>query len=124
MKTAEQIVKRNGRRFVLVPESEYRRLKELDENWLPPLPEPDEDGNLPAHEAVTVSIARTIIKRRRKVGLTQVELARRAGVRPETISRLEAAKHVPSVATIDKIDRALNEAEQAGKRKRTRGGKA
>jgi len=120
MKTVEQTVKRNGRKFVLVPESEYRRLKDLDERWLPPLPDPDERGNLPAHEAITVSIARTVIQRRRKLGLTQVELARLAHVRPETISRLEAAKHVPSVATIDKIDRALNEAEQPGKRKRTR----
>ena len=124
MDIEEQIVIRNGQRFVLVAESEYRRLKALDESWLPPLPEPDEHGNLPALEATSVSIARTIIKRRRNAGLTQLELARLAHVRPETIRRLETVEHVPSVATIDKIDRALNEAEQAGKRKRTRGGKA
>jgi len=52
--TAEQqqetIVKRNGRRFVLVPEAEYRRLKRLDEESLPAYPEPDEQGNYPAVE--------------------------------------------------------------------------
>ncbi|MGD9855610.1 MAG: helix-turn-helix transcriptional regulator [Planctomycetaceae bacterium] len=111
MTTETEVVKRGGRRFVLVPEAEYRRLKRLDETELPQLPKPDACGNPPAVEAVTVSIAREIIKRRRQLEMSQVELARRAGVRPETINRLEAAKHVPSLATVDKIDRALKAAE-------------
>ncbi|MGD9857752.1 MAG: helix-turn-helix transcriptional regulator [Planctomycetaceae bacterium] len=111
MTTETEVVKRGGRRFVLVPESEYRRLKRLDETELPALPEADAHGNRPAVEYATASLARKIIGRRRTLGLTQVELARRAGVRAETISRLEAAKHVPSIATVDKIDRALRAAE-------------
>ncbi len=111
MKTETDVVKRNGRRFVLVPEAEYRRLKRLDESELPPLPKPDASGNYPAVEAITVSIVREFIERRRKLGWSQVELARRADVRAETINRLEAAKNVPSIATVDKIDRALSEAE-------------
>jgi transcriptional regulator with XRE-family HTH domain len=42
---------------------------------------------------------------------TQGDLAKRAGVRVETLSRLEHAKHSPNVATIDKIVRALEQAE-------------
>jgi transcriptional regulator with XRE-family HTH domain len=38
-------------------------------------------------------------------------LARRAGIRPETLNRIEQAKRSPSVATVEKIDRALKAAE-------------
>jgi transcriptional regulator with XRE-family HTH domain len=40
----------------------------------------------------------------------QVELARRAGIRPETLNRIEKGKTTPDVATIAKIDRALETA--------------
>jgi transcriptional regulator with XRE-family HTH domain len=40
-------------------------------------------------------------------------LARRAGIRPETLNRLEQGRHTPTIATIDKLDRALTEAERA-----------
>ena len=42
------------------------------------------------------------------------ELARRAGVRVETISRLEHAKHSPNAATMDKIVQALQKAAAPG----------
>jgi ribosome-binding protein aMBF1 (putative translation factor) len=45
-------------------------------------------------------------------------LAQRAGVRVETLCRIETGKHIPSVPTIDKLDRALKQAtkqRQAGK---------
>jgi transcriptional regulator with XRE-family HTH domain len=38
-------------------------------------------------------------------------LARRAGIRPETLNRIERAKTTPDVATLAKIDRALGAAE-------------
>jgi transcriptional regulator with XRE-family HTH domain len=44
------------------------------------------------------------------LGLSQTELARRAGIRPETLNRLEQGRNKPSVPTIAKIDRALREA--------------
>ncbi len=77
---------------------------------LPPLPEPDENGNCPAVEYVRVSIARDIIKDRVKAGLSQRELAERAGIRVETLCRIETGRHTASVPTIDKIDRALKRA--------------
>jgi DNA-binding XRE family transcriptional regulator len=98
-----------GQRFVVLPEADYRDL--VGETWEPPLPQPDAKGNYPAVEAARVLLARKIIRRRRAAGLTQAELARRAGVRAETLSRLEHAKHSPNVATVDKIVRTLEQAE-------------
>ncbi|MGA2066221.1 MAG: helix-turn-helix transcriptional regulator [Thermoguttaceae bacterium] len=100
-----------GQRFVVLPEADYREL--VGETWEPPLPEPDAKGNYPAVEAARVVLARKLIRRRRAAGLTQAELARRAGVRVETLSRLEHAKHSPNVATVDKIVRTLEQAEAA-----------
>jgi transcriptional regulator with XRE-family HTH domain len=74
------------------------------------LPPPDKNGNYPAVEYCRASIARDIIKDRVAAGLTQRELAKRAGIRVETLCRIETGKHTPSVPTIDKIDRALKAA--------------
>jgi DNA-binding XRE family transcriptional regulator len=65
------------------------------------------DGNYPATEALRVALARRIIRDRRAAGLTQVELARRAGIAPETLNRLERGKMTPSLATMQKIERVL-----------------
>ena len=50
-------------------------------------------------------------RHRRRVGLTQAELARRAGVRRKTLDGIEPGMQTPSVATIEKIERALQAAE-------------
>ncbi len=54
---------------------------------------------------------RKIIRRRKSAGLTQTDLARRAGIRPETFSRLEKGKSTPDVDTVDKIIRVLERVE-------------
>lgn len=77
---------------------------------LPPLPKPDADGNYPADETLGVILARKIIRRRRAAGLTQPQLAIRAGIRPETLKRIEQGTYSPAVATVEKIDRALRKA--------------
>jgi transcriptional regulator with XRE-family HTH domain len=46
------------------------------------------------------------------LGLKQADLARRAGSRPESLSRFEQVRDSPSFRTIEKIDRALREAEE------------
>lgn len=102
----------NGRRVVILGEGDYKRLLQKADLWEPLLPEPNAQGNYPAREYMLASIARDILRHRRRLGLTQVELARRAGIRPETLNRIEHAKHSPSVATVEKIDRALREAGQ------------
>ena len=101
-----------GKKFVLVPYSEFKRLVEL-----PPFPPADENGNFPALEATRVSIARTIIKDRKTAGLTQRGLADAAGIRVETLNRIEKGKVSADTATIVKIDRALKTARKVRSRK-------
>ena len=73
----------------------------------PELPKPDAEGNYPAVAYARVSLARKIIKARHQAGWTQADLARRAGIRPETLNRIEKGKTTPEVSTIAKIERAL-----------------
>ena len=56
------------------------------------------------------TIARKLISRRTKSGLTQKALAKKAGVRLETICRLEGGKHAPTRETINRLDAALTKA--------------
>jgi len=102
-----QTVTLAGERYVLMPETEFRRLRKRGELKLP---EPDAQGNYPASDALRVSIARTLLRRRLASGLSQQELARRSGLRAETLSRIETGKHSPGVATVEKLDRALTKA--------------
>ena len=74
------------------------------------MPEPNERGNYPI-EVVDVVTALDVLRTRRKLGLSQAELARRAGIRVETLNRIEQGKPPPAVAAMDKIDRALKRAE-------------
>jgi DNA-binding XRE family transcriptional regulator len=78
---------------------------------LPALPVQDAEGHFPARETLRVILARNIIARRKATGLTQAGLAKLAGVRQETLSRLESGKHAPTVTTVDKIDTALKRLE-------------
>ena len=114
MATGFQTITLAGQRFVIVPEMEFRRLSR--ESAELPLPRRDAQGNYPAAEALQVSIARTILRGRRAAGLTQVELAKLAGIRPETLNRIEKGKHAPSVATVEKIERALAKAAKTRNR--------
>ena len=104
------------KRFVVIPETEYRRLTRTrsggddDAVGLPPLPSADAEGNVPAVEYARASLARKIIKARRAAGLSQAELARRAGVRPETLNRTERGRNTPDTATLAKISRVLEKA--------------
>ena len=102
-----------GERFFVLPEREYRRLQEASEPREPELRPPDAQGNYPAVETMKAMIAGDIIRHRRALGLSQAELARRAGIRVETLNRLERGKFAPSVRTVEALDRALKLAEAA-----------
>lgn len=82
-------------------------MEKLDK-FEPLLPEPNADGNYPA-EVLRIDLAIRIIRHRRKAGLTQAELARRAGIRPESLNRIEQGRVAPSVRTLKKIDKVLGE---------------
>ena len=118
-----------GKRLVILEQSEYERLCRLagqavaDEDDLPPLPAPDAQGRVPAVEFTRISLARDVIRARKAAGLTQETLAGLAGMRQETISRIESGKHTPGVRTIDRIEQALKRAARAGDNARKRGTK-
>ena len=99
-----------GKRMVLLARTQFEKLMHRAELWEPALPKHNERGNYPALEAMAVSLARNILRARRRLGWSQAELARRAGIRAETLNRIEHGKHSPSVPTIEKIDRALKRA--------------
>jgi DNA-binding XRE family transcriptional regulator len=109
--TDVQTVVLDGKRFVILPEADYQRMVGL--------PPADSAGNRPAVAAMRAVLARDIVRDRERIGWSQAELARRAGIRVETLNRIETGKHTPSVATIEKIDTALRAARQP-KRKRSR----
>jgi DNA-binding XRE family transcriptional regulator len=95
------------KKYVLVPAAEYRRLTSGEP---PPLPPADEDGNRPAIAFAQATIARSIVRDRKKVGLTQRQLADAAGIRVEVLNRAERGVVVPSVRTLTKIENALRRA--------------
>jgi len=96
-----------GKRMVVLSESDFQELLMKADLAEPSLPPADADGNRPAVEYAAVSIARSILRARRRLGMTQAYLARLAGIRPETLNRIEQGRNEPSVPTIAKIERAL-----------------
>jgi DNA-binding XRE family transcriptional regulator len=97
--------------IVILSREEFDRLAEKA-GIFPPLPPVDQNGNSDALAFMDATISRGLIRRRIEAGLTQKALAKFAGVRLETISRLEAGKHVPTQETILRLDSALKRVEK------------
>src|SRR5947209_4099382 len=115
----QQTIMVEGKPYVLLPRDEYDRLTTLAKAAdLPPLPRPDADGNYPAIEYARASLARKIIRDRVAAGLTERDLARLAGIRVETLCRIETGKHTPSVPTVTKIDDAIRKARSRKRRRK------
>lgn len=103
-----QRINLGGKEYVIVSREEYERLQGLARvAEMPALPEPDRAGNFPAAEYARASIARDIVRARVEAGMSQRELAKLAGVRVETLCRVETGKQTPSTTTIAKLERAL-----------------
>jgi len=119
----QQRIHLDGKRYVVLPEAEYERLCRsanevvADDDTLPPFPKPDRNGRFPAVEYTRIAIARDLIRDRKAAGLSQQQLAELAGVRQETISRLETGKHTAGTQTIEKLTQAI---ERKRKRQRSR----
>ena len=103
-------VELDGIRYVIVRESVFEHL--CRRAGLEQL-RPEDESTLAAGLALDrVSLAEKVIRRRKAVGLSQAELARRAGVRPETLNRIERGRTTPDFATIRKLVEALTSAER------------
>jgi DNA-binding XRE family transcriptional regulator len=98
-----------GKKFVLIPETEYRRLTRRPVAAVPRMLALSPDGTYPAAAAMRAMMARKIIAARKAVGLSQAALARLAGIRVETLNRLEKGKHTPDLETMAKINKALDD---------------
>ena len=110
-----------GKQFVILERATYERLRRKagdDSPELPDLPKPNAAGHIPAVEYAQASLARKLIRRRWQIGLSQAELARRAGIRPETLNRIEKGKSTPDTSTVEKLVRALERAEATAAEKR------
>jgi DNA-binding XRE family transcriptional regulator len=104
----------DGKSYVLLPMADYEALCSragstiaVTDDDLSPLPKRGRRGRFPAEEYARVSLARDVIRARREARLTQTELAALAGIRQETLSRIESGTHKAAVRTIDRIERAL-----------------
>jgi DNA-binding XRE family transcriptional regulator len=117
-----QRIEVEGKRFVLLPETEYDRLCRgageavaIEDEELPALPKPDKHGRFPALQYARISVARDLIRDRKGVGLSQQRLADLAGIRQETLSRIETGKHTANQRTVEKIMHVIE-----GERRRSR----
>ena len=131
--TATRVVL-NNRNFVLLPESDWAKIApvppaktrtrkrggEVNGDALPLLPPADKSGNRPALAFADAAIARAIVRRRKRLGLTQIGLANLASVRVEVLNRAERAVTVPSMRTLIKIENVLHNLELRSGAKRAR----
>ena len=120
-----QRIEVEGKRFVLLPESEYDRLcrgageaTALEDAELPALPKPDKQGRFPALEYARISLASDLIRDRKGAGLSQQRLADLAGIRQETLSRIETGRHTASPRTVEKIMQVIEAHRQRNMRPR------
>lgn len=105
------IINIKNERFALLPKREYEELvAQARGAKLPPLPAADKNGRYPAKDTIRAMIARDLITRRLAAGWTQEELAKRAKISVETISRLEGGKHKPQAATLEVIEAVFKKA--------------
>lgn len=93
----------NKRKFVLVPMAEYRK---LTKSTLFP-DHAHSTGDSPAIAFAEAAIAKNLVRDRESVGLSQRELAQKAGIRVEILNRAERGATIPSVRTLTKIENAL-----------------
>ncbi len=100
----------DGIRYVIMRESAFDYLCERA-GWKPAPPE-DEAALADGLALDRVSLAEKIVRRRKAAGLSQAGLARRAGVRAETLNRIERGRTTPDFATIRKLVEAMTAAER------------
>jgi DNA-binding XRE family transcriptional regulator len=104
-----RIVELNGTRYAILRETDFESLCRkagIERDAAVSGGEPS------ASDLDRITLARKLTRRRRAVGLSQAELARRAGVRAETLNRIERGRTTPDFATVRKLVVAINAAER------------
>ena len=99
-----------GIRYVILREQAFAWLCEKA-GIVAPDRRADDDSLAAGFELDRASLAEKLVRRRNAAGLSQAELARRAGVRPETLNRIERGKSNPDFATVRKLVVAMNTAD-------------
>jgi DNA-binding XRE family transcriptional regulator len=103
-------VELDGIRYVILREAAFESLCRkagIGQDCLAPADESLDPG----FELDRASLSQKLVRRRRAAGLSQAELARRAGIRPETLNRIERGRTTPDFATIRKLVEAMNAVE-------------
>jgi DNA-binding XRE family transcriptional regulator len=109
MRTPQIDLKIGGKPYVLIPKADFDRICERAE-------EPHYD----ATKLGRGSVGPDLRARRKQARLTLTKVARLAGIRLETLSRIENGHTDPSVGTVQAILRALEgTAEEASARSRS-----
>jgi DNA-binding XRE family transcriptional regulator len=106
------IVELDGARYAILRESALRALcRRAGMELCTAAPPPDQgtavfDLTLDDHR-----LGERVRQRRRQAGLTQADLARRAGIRVETLNRIERGHTTPDFGTLRKLVVAMSQAE-------------
>ena len=101
-KTAYQRVRLEGNWYIIIKEDEFQALTQI----LKP------KRKIDALDAMNISsqrLADRLLQRRQDAGLTQKHLATIAGIRVETLNRIEKGRTTPDFKTIRKLVNAINE---------------
>lgn len=104
-------VELDGVRYVILREAAFQRLCEMAGASTHHASAGGESP-VPGFDLDRASLAEKLVRRRRAAGLSQAEAARRAGIRPETLNRIERGRTTPDFATVRKLVEAMNQAEQ------------
>ena len=104
-------VELDGIRYVIVRETVFELLCQKAGIQIES-PSAGEEASSAGFDLDQPSLAQKLVRRRQAGGLSQADLARRAGVRPETLNRIERGRVTPDFATIRKLVVAMNAAEQ------------
>ena len=106
-KTAYQRVRLDGHWYIIIREDEFQALTQTRKA----------KGKRDALDVMNMSdqrLADRLLQRRQEAELTQKDLAHLAGIRVETLNRIEKGRTTPDFKTIRKLVNAINEYNESG----------
>lgn len=104
MKTTPEVYQRvhlDGKWYIVIAEEEFRAATLTRKST-------SEVDVLDAFNVSDQRLADRLLRRRRESGLTQKDLAQKAGIRVETLNRIEKGRTTPDFKTIRKLVNAIS----------------